>query len=74
MVAFGFLPPNFFLAGVGGAVGEAYELSFCSKRNAASVVLTMWGDGDTETLLGDKKSLNFMHSQVLGIQKLSNFP
>ena len=32
-----------------------YELSLCSKRNAASVVLTMLGGADTETLLDGKK-------------------
>ena len=43
------------------------------KRNAASVVLTMLGGGDTQTLL-DGKKLNFMHSQVVGMQKISDFP
>ena len=28
-----------------------YELSFCSKRNAVSVVLTTLDGGDTQTLL-----------------------
>ena len=32
-----------------------YKLSFCSKRNAALVVLTMLGDEDTQTLLDGKK-------------------
>ena len=32
-----------------------YKLSFCPKRNAASVVLTMWGGRDTQTLLDGKK-------------------
>ena len=32
-----------------------YELSFCLKRNAASVVLTMLVGGDTQTLLDGKK-------------------
>ena len=32
-----------------------YELLFCSKRNAALVVLTMLGGGDTQTLLDGKK-------------------
>ena len=35
-----------------------YELSLCSKRNAASVLLTMLGGGNTETVLGGK-NLNF---------------
>ena len=34
----------------------------------------MWGDGDTKTILDGKKNLNFVHSQVVGMQKLSNFP
>ena len=49
-----------------------YKLSFCLKKNAASVVLTMLGGGDTQTLLDDKK-FNIMHSQVVGMQKLSDF-
>ena len=32
-----------------------YRLSFCLKRNAASVVPTMLGGGDTQTLLDGKK-------------------
>ena len=35
-------------------VAGTYELLFCSKRNAASVVLTMLGSGDTQTLLDGK--------------------
>ena len=46
-----------------------YELSFCWRRNAASMVLTMLDDRDTQTLLDGKKNLNFMHSQVVGMQK-----
>ena len=46
-----------------------YKLSFCSKRNAASVVLTMWGDGDTETLLGDKKKF-----ELYAFSGYKNFP
>ena len=35
----------------------------------------MLGGGDTQTLLGGKKKiLNFVHLQVAGMQKLSNFP
>ena len=48
-------------------------MSFCLKRDAASVVLTIFSGGDTQTLL-DGKKLNFMHSQSVGMQKLSNFP
>ena len=45
MVAFGFL---------------SYKLSFCSKRNAASVVLTMLGGRDTAiAAIGDTKSFQF---------------
>ena len=33
----------------------------------------MWGGGDTQTPLGGEKILNFMHSWVVGMQKLSNF-
>ena len=47
---------------------------FCSKMNAARVVWTIIGGGDTQNLLADKKKLNFMHSQVGGTQKLCNFP
>ena len=34
---------------------EIAELSFCSKRNAALVVLTMQSGGDTQTLDGKKE-------------------
>ena len=50
VVAFGFLPQNF------GRWLVTYELSFYLKRNAASVVLTMLGSGDTQTLLDGKKN------------------
>ena len=36
--------PKFWVVGT-------YELFFCSTINAVSVVLTMLGDGDTQTLL-----------------------
>ena len=36
-------------------VAGTYKLLFCSKRDAASVVLTMLGSGDTETLLDGKE-------------------
>ena len=39
VVAFGFLLQHL------GEVAGTYELSFCSKRNVASVVLTMSGGG-----------------------------
>ena len=32
-----------------------YELSFSLKKNVTSMVLTMWGGGDTQTLLDGKK-------------------
>ena len=51
-----------------------YKLLFCLKRNAASLVLTILGGGDTQTLLAGKEILNFMHSWVVGPQKLSDFP
>ena len=51
-----------------------YKLSFFSKRDAASVVLTMLGGGDIQTLLDGKKNLNSMQLQVVGTQKLSDFP
>ena len=51
MVAFGFLPQNF------GRWQGPTQLSFCLKRNAASVVLTMLGGGNTQTLLDGKKNL-----------------
>ena len=38
--------------------------------NVVSVVVTMWGGGDTKTLLAGKKKLNIMHSQAVGMQKL----
>ena len=41
--------------------------------NAASVVWTIKGGGDTQTLLAVKK-LNFLHSQVVGMQKLAASP
>ena len=50
-----------------------YELSFCLKRNAASVVLTMLNGGDTQTLLDDKKKFE-LYALAVGMQKLSNFP
>ena len=50
-----------------------YELSFCSTRSTASVVLTMRGRRDTQILL-DGKKLNFMHSELEGMLKLSNVP
>ena len=50
LVVFGF-SQNF---GGRGVVGT-YELLFCSKINAASVVLTMLGDEDSQTLLDGKK-------------------
>ena len=53
--------------------GGAYELAFYSKRNAALVVLTMLGGGNTQTLLDGKKN-ELMHSQVVEMQKLSDFP
>ena len=34
----------------------------------------MLGDSDTQTLLDGKEMLNFMHLQVVGMQKLCNFP
>ena len=34
-----------------------YELIFCAKRNADSVVLTIWCGGDTQTLLDGKKKI-----------------
>ena len=34
----------------------------------------MLGSGDTQTLLDSKKKLNFMHSQVVGMQTISDFP
>ena len=36
-------------------VAGACESSFCSKRNAASLVLTVLGGGDTQTLLDGKE-------------------
>ena len=50
LVAFGFLHK------ILGDCGT-YELSFCSKRNAASVVLTMLGGGDIQTLQHSKKKI-----------------
>ena len=50
MVTFGFLPQNFEVAGT-------YEFSFCSKRNAASMVRTMLGGRDTRTQLDGKKRI-----------------
>ena len=38
------------------------------------MVLTMLGGGDTETLLDGLKKFNFMHSQAVGTQELSDFP
>ena len=40
-------------------VAGTYELLFCLKKNAASVVLTMLSGGDTQTLLDGKKKLFF---------------
>ena len=40
-------------------VAGTYEMSFCLKRNGASVVLAMLGGGDTQALLESK--MNFMH-------------
>ena len=34
----------------------------------------MLGDRDTQTILDGKKKLNFMNSQAVGMQKLSDFP
>ena len=65
VVAFDFLPPNF-----GRCQGAG---SFCLKMNAAWVVWTIIGGGGTQTLLAVKK-LNFMHSQMVGTQKLSVWP
>ena len=61
-----------------------YELSFCLKRNAASMVLTLWGDVDTQKVLDGwkiiwtlcthrqwRQNLNFMHSQAVETQKLT---
>ena len=62
---FWFFAPKFW------EVAEVYKLFFSSKRNATSVVLTMSGGGDTQTLLDGKKKL---HTQVVGMQKLSDFP
>ena len=47
VVVFSFLPK--FLG------GGADESSFCSKMNAAIVVWTIIGGGDTQTLLAGKK-------------------
>ena len=44
-------------------------LSFCLKRNAVSVVLTMLGGRDTPSLLDGQFLLNFMH-----FQGFKNFP
>ena len=49
MVASGFLPQNF------GRWWGPTNCCFCSKRNAALVVLTMLGGRDTQTLLDSKK-------------------
>ena len=49
-----------------------YKLLVCSQK--ASVVLTMLGDRDTQTLLDGKEMLNLIHLQVVVMQKLSNFP
>ena len=38
--------------------------------NAASVVRTITGHGDIQTLLVVKKISNFMHSQVVGMHKI----
>ena len=34
----------------------------------------MQGGWNTQTVLDGEKNLNFMHSWVVGMQKLSNFP
>ena len=47
-----------------------YKLLFCWKRNAASVVLTVLGGRDTQTVLDGKKQLNLKiisSTEVLGI-------
>ena len=49
------------------------ELSFCSNSNAASVVLTMLSDGDTQTLL-DGKNANFKALIGGGDTKTFQFP
>ena len=43
-----------------------YESLFCSKMNAASVVVTCGGGGDTQLLQVGKKILNFVHLEVVG--------
>ena len=58
-----------FLPQIWEVVGT-YELLFCLKRNAASVVLTMLGGGDTQTLL-DGKNWTFCTGRQWGHK---NFP
>ena len=54
-------------------IRQCYELSFCSKMNAAWVVWTIVGGGDTQTLLV-KAIVNFMNSEAVGMQNLCDFP
>ena len=56
--AFGFFAPEFW------EMAGTYKLSFCSKRNAASVVLTMLGGRHTQTLLDGK--MNFELYALMG--------
>ena len=55
-------------------VAGTYKLLFCSKQNTSSVMLTMWGSGDTQNTTRYFKKLNFMHLYVVGMQKPSKFP
>ena len=67
MLASEFLPQNFW------QVSGTYELSFCSKRNAVSVVLTMLGGGALKKLPDGKKNELCVLTGG-GDTKLSDFP
>ena len=51
-----------------------YELSVCLKRNAASVVLTMLGGTNTQTLLSGKKTWTLCTCRWWGCEIFPIFP
>ena len=51
-----------------------YEMSFCSKRNAALVALTILGGADTQTLLDGKKNWTLCTCRQGGCKTFLIFP